>query len=426
MTLIRTAEDGGRSRWYVSVGCATIGLVIDRVAVLRVPRVPRSKDRVLAGVAAGYGDRWRVEPTVVRAAIGLLTLVGGLGIVLYGIGALCSSPPPPNDAPGERASLLSTRHLAVAAFTSAVLVAARDIGLWPGDEIMAPAAAVALGTSVAWTFGSPTGLIGARGRTHRLLVRGVRVIAGLALLVAGVVSLANRTGGLADVGASASAIAVVLGGLVMFAAPAAGRVFRALDDERALRIREDERAAVAAHLHDSVLQSLVLMQRSNDPRRMAGLARRQERELRAWLYGMQRIGEPATLHAAIEALTVEIEGDHDIRIETVVVGDQPLDDEARALVAAVREALVNVAHHAGVDHVDVFVEADDTELTGFVRDTGCGFDRASISADRRGISESIVGRVQRAGGSAVVMSQPLVGTEVEIRLPRPGRAGTRP
>lgn len=398
------------------------GPVIDRLAL---PRVPRSKDRVLAGVAGGYADRWQVEPTVWRAAVGLLTLVGGIGVVLYGIAALCSSPPRAIDTAAEPAVLMARRHVAIAALTMAALVAARTIGLWPGDEIMAPATAVAVGTSLAWTFGSSTGLIENHGRAHTVLVRGVQIVAGLALLVAGVLSLANRTGGLANVGASASAIAVVLGGLVMFAAPAAGRVFRALDDERALRIREDERAAVAAHLHDSVLQSLVLMQRSSDPRRMASLARRQERELRAWLYGMQRIGEPATLHAAIEALTVEIEGDHDIRIEAVIVGDQPLDDVSRALVAAVREALVNAAHHAGVDHVDVFVEADDTELTGFVRDTGRGFDRSSISADRRGISESIVGRVQRAGGTAVVLSQPEVGTEVEIRMPRPSHGMAR-
>lgn len=386
-------------------------------------RVPRSNDRVLAGVAGGYADRWRVEPTVVRAAVGLLTLVGGIGLVLYGIGAALSSPPLPTDAPRRWSPLMPRRHAAIAAGTSAVLLAARSIGLWPGDEIMAPATAVAVGTSLAWTFGSSTATSAERGRGHTMLVRVVQVVAGLALLVAGVLSLANRTGGLANVGASASAIAVVVGGLVMFAAPAAGRIFRALDDERALRIREDERATVAAHLHDSVLQSLVLMQRSTDPRRMASLARRQERELRAWLYGTQRPGDATTVHAAVEALTAEIEDEYDIRVEAVIVGDQPLDDSARALVAAIREALVNAAHHAGIDHVDVFVEADDTELTGFVRDSGRGFDRAAVPDDRRGISESIVGRVQRAGGQALVVSQPTVGTEVEIRMPRAPRGG---
>ncbi|MCU1395483.1 MAG: ATP-binding protein [Ilumatobacteraceae bacterium] len=390
-----------------------------------IRRVPRSKDRVLVGVAGGYADRWSVEPTVLRAAVGLLTLVGGVGLVLYGIAVACSSAPVAREDVRPPQPTLGNRHLSIAAFTAAVLLAARSIGLWPGDQIMAPATAVAVGTSLAWTFGPSTGLIENRTRVHTVLVRSVQVIAGLALLVAGVLSLADRTGGLASVGASASAIAVVVGGLALFAAPAGGRLLRALDDERSMRIREDERAALAAHLHDSVLQSLVLMQRSEDPRRMVSLARRQERELRAWLYGAQRIGESTTLHAAIEVLTAEIEDEYDIRIETVIVGDQPLDDVSRSLVAAIREALVNAAHHAGVDRVDVFIEADDTELTGFVRDAGRGFDRASVSADRRGISESIVGRVQRAGGTAVVTSEVEVGTEVEIRLPRTSR-GSRP
>ena len=235
---------------------------------------------------------------------------------------------------------------------------------------------------------------------------------------AGVASLAKRTGGLSSVGASAGAIAVVVGGLAIFVAPALGRLLRRLDAERGARIREDERANVAAHLHDSVLQSLVLIQRTADPRRMTTLARRQERELRAWLYGMTYEGEPASLHAAIDALGVAIESDHDIRVEAVVVGDQTLDDAARALVAAVREAVVNAARHADVDRVDVFVEVDDAELTGFVRDTGRGFDPADVAADRRGISESIVGRVQRVGGTAVLISRPGSGTEIELRVPR--------
>ena len=246
----------------------------------------------------------------------------------------------------------------------------------------------------------------------------MQVVVGVTLLIAGVVSLANRTGGLAGVGASAGAIAVVVGGLAIFAAPAVGRLLQRLDDERAARIREDERARMAAHLHDSVLQSLVLLQRTSDPRRMTTIARRQERELRAWLYGTTHEGEPTSVHVAIDALAVAIEADHDVRVEAVVVGDQPLDDAGRALVAAVREAVVNAARHADVERVDVFVEADDAELTGFVRDTGKGFDPRVVADDRRGISESIIGRVQRLGGTATLSSAPGAGTEVELRVPR--------
>jgi signal transduction histidine kinase len=292
-----------------------------------------------------------------------------------------------------------------------MLVAARAVGMWPGDAIMLPATAVAAGIAVVWSVRPSATVAG-------WPLRVVQVLAGLALLGAGVGSLADRTGGLGAIGASASAIAVVVGGLAIFGAPALGRLLRRLDDERDARIREDERATVAAHLHDSVLQSLVLIQRSEDPRRMTALARRQERELRAWLYGTAPAGEPASLHAAIEAMAVAVEDDHDVRVEAVVVGDQPLDDASRALVAAIREAAVNAARHAGVERVDVFVEADSGELSGFVRDTGRGFDPASVAADRRGISESIVGRIQRLGGTALLTSRPGAGTEVEVRVPR--------
>jgi signal transduction histidine kinase/phage shock protein PspC (stress-responsive transcriptional regulator) len=377
-------------------------------------RVPRGSDRVLAGVASGWARRWGVEPTVVRAAVGLLTLVGGLGVALYGVAAVLSTD---SDDAAPSTALDSwdrwRRELAIACAVGAVLVACRGIGLWPGDGIMVPAIAVAAGISIVWSLGGR-----ARPTMGGVTVRILQVVVGVTLLIAGVASLATRTRGLAGVGASAGAIAVVVGGLAIFAAPAVGRLLQRLDDERGARIREDERARMAAHLHDSVLQSLVLLQRTTDPRRMTTIARRQERELRAWLYGTTHEGEPTSLHVAIEALAVGIEADHDIRVEAVVVGDQPLDEAARALVAAVREAVVNAARHAEVERVDVFVEADDAELTGFVRDTGRGFDPAGVADDRRGISESIVGRVHRVGGTAVLSSALGAGTEVEIRVPR--------
>jgi len=307
------------------------------------------------------------------------------------------------------------RSWAIASGTAAVLVAARWIGIWPGDAIMLPAASVALGVAIVW---SDRVRHDDTSRLPPLTRRVVRLVAGVAMLVAGLASLANQTGGIGAVGSSASAIAVVVGGLAMFGAPALGRLIRDLDEERSMRIREDELARVSAHLHDSVLQSLVLIQRSDDPRRMANLARRQERELRAWLYGDAPAGEPTTLHTAIEALTNEIERDHDTRIEAVIVGDQPLDGAARTLLAALREAIVNSAQHAGCDRIDVFVETDDAELTGFVRDTGTGFDPAAIPTGHRGISDSIVGRIERVGGTATITSHAGVGTEVELCIPR--------
>jgi signal transduction histidine kinase len=383
-------------------------------------RVPRSRDRVIAGVAGGWGERWRVEPTVLRAAIAVLTLVGGLGVALYGAAALATTDPASSGnharGRGERPARIRRREVSIGLATAAALVAARASGVWPGDGVMLPAAAVAAGAAVTWSSqGGPD----RDGALPRWLTLAFQAVAGAALVLAGVYALASRTGGLANVGASVSAIAVVLGGIAMFASPALGKVLRQLDDERSMRIREDERAVLAAHLHDSVLQSLVLIQRSDDTRRMVSLARRQERDLRAWLYGDPAAGDADSLHAAIAAMTNEVEADHDVRLEAVVVGDRPLDDHARAVVAAVREAVVNAARHADVDRVDVFVEVAHGELTAFVRDLGVGFDPDAVPADRRGISDSIVGRVVRAGGGAVVASRPGSGTEIEIRLPLP-------
>jgi len=372
---------------------------------------------LIAGVAGGWAEHWQVEPTVVRASLGVLTLVGGLGVALYGAAALLSSP---NAGPvlsvSDPAPRNHRREVAIACVTAAVLLAARALDVWPGDAVMLPAVLVAAGLTVVWAPG--------RSKQHAfdpMVVRVFQVFAGVALMLAGVISMANRTGGLSNVGASAAAIAVVVGGIAILAAPALGRLLRALDDERPQRMRDDARAEVAAHLHDSVLQSLVLIQRSDDSRKMAQLARRQERDLRAWLYGAREMGEPTTLHMAIEAMAVETEADHDLRVEAVVVGDHPLDEQARVFLGAMREAIVNAARHSGAARVDVFVEADSSELVGYVRDTGCGFDPASVPRDRRGISESIVGRVERHGGTTSLTSRTGAGTEVEIRVPRDRR-----
>lgn len=378
---------------------------------------------MLTGVAGGYADAWRVEPTVVRAATGLLALAGGIGIALYVVGTVTSAPATEVD-PDEQPVTADTdrrRELAIGVGTLAILAAARAIGLWPGDAIMIPATIVAVAVAVIWTPGratdadSPAWLSIATGPVGRVAV-------GTVLAIAGIASLADRTGGLADVGRSAGAVAVAIAGLVVIGAPALGRLVGRLDEERMLRVREEERAALAAHLHDSVLQSLVLIQRSDDARRMVGLARTQERELRAWLYGQKPLGEPTTVAAAVEAVAAAIEVDHNVRIDVVAVGDAPLDEAGRAVVGAIREATTNAARHAQVDHVDVYVEVEEREMVAFVRDTGIGFDLAAIADDRHGLADSIIGRVERAGGRATVLSSSSAGTEVEIRVP----IGVRP
>jgi signal transduction histidine kinase len=394
--------------------------------VVPAPRTPRSSDRILLGVAGGFARRWRVDPTLLRAAIGLLALAGGIGVALYAVGVALSEPRPAGAATAPAAAPMRRRNLAVVLATLALLFAARQLGLWPGNAVMLPAAIVAIAVVVIWAPDSPVAERDGDPIRRLSAAPVMRWIIGGILAIAGVAALSSRTGGVRDVGRSVSAIAIALAGIGVIAAPALGRLLASLDTERTLRIREEERAALAAHLHDSVLQSLVLIQRADDPRRMVSLARRQERELRSWLYGTRPVGEPSSLSAAVESIAATIEVDHEMRIEAVIVGDAPLDETARAFLGALREAATNAARHSRADHVDVYVEADETELAGYVRDTGVGFDPAAVPKDRHGIADSIVGRIDRAGGRVVVTSRPGDGTEVEIELPRPRLMHVRP
>jgi signal transduction histidine kinase len=167
-----------------------------------------------------------------------------------------------------------------------------------------------------------------------------------------------------------------------------------------------------------VLQTLALIQRSDDPREMSTLARSQERELRSWLYGGARAADHTLLSTAMNDAAAEIERTHRVAIDVVTVGDCRLDDPAQAVALAAREAMMNAATHSGARSVSVFVEADDAEVSVFVRDQGSGFDRASVTPDRRGIADSIEGRMERTGGWARVITAPGRGTEVRLRIPR--------
>jgi signal transduction histidine kinase len=220
------------------------------------------------------------------------------------------------------------------------------------------------------------------------------------------------------VGAVIVATAVTLSGLALIIGPWIMRLARQLSEERRERIRAEERQEVAAHLHDSVLQTLALIQRSEDPSRMSALARVQERELRAWLY--RPVGSPNgdLLSAAVDELDERIELSHHIRVESVVVGDCPLDGGIQAVVDACGEALTNAAKHSGAASVSLYVEVDPESVTAYVRDQGKGFDPETVPDDRRGIADSIRGRLQRYGGTAEVVSSPGEGTEVRLRLPR--------
>lgn len=223
------------------------------------------------------------------------------------------------------------------------------------------------------------------------------------------------------------AVLLVLAAIVLLFGPWWLRIARDLAAERQARVRAEERADVASRVHDSVLQTLALIQRSaGSPQEVVQLARAQERELRSWLFdgtppGSYALDEANNVADAIERVAREVERAHRIPIENVTVGDCPLDENLRALVAAAREATMNAAKWSGADLVSIFAEVEPKEVSVFVRDRGTGFDPAQVAPDRRGIAGSIRARISRHGGVSTLRSTPAEGTEVELIMPRRSR-----
>ncbi|HKN57120.1 MAG TPA: ATP-binding protein, partial [Amycolatopsis sp.] len=259
----------------------------------------------------------------------------------------------------------------------------------------------------------------------------IRIISGVALVMTGIGVVILRSGSLDQVQFALIAVIATLIGVAVLTVPFWLRLVRDLTEERKARIRTDERAEIAAHLHDSVLQTLALIQKqAESPREVARLARSQERELRGWLYGPSGYGKPAEkgddaeqvfggrLSEALAAACGEVEDTFAISVGQVVVGEAELNEPLVALVQAAREAIVNAAKHAGVDEVSVYAEVEPTAVTVFVRDRGKGFDPDLVPEDRHGLADSIRGRMTRHGGTCKVRTAPGEGTEVQLGMPR--------
>ena len=396
----------------------------------RRPRLQRLQEgRVIAGVAAGLGWRLGVDPVLVRIAFALLAFAGGAGLVLYGV--LWATIPAATDTPPPRRPATGQQAVALGLMVLGVLLLLRVFGIWFGDQLVWPIVLLAAGSAVLWTRADTddraawSQLAGhapgdALRRAAAAPTSPIRILVGTALVALAIAGALATTGSLGDAQDLIIVLLTALAGLGLLFGPWLWRLLDQLGEERRERVRQEERAELAAHLHDSVLQTLALIQRSNDdPKRMVALARRQERELRTWLYGSSATGTAMTLTEAVEAITEEVEAVHGITIETVVVGDSGLDEHLWALLAAIREACVNAAKHSGTDRADVFVEVEDDQVVAFVRDRGRGFDPERVATDRAGIRGSIIQRVERHGGSGAVHTTPGEGTEVEIAVPRP-------
>jgi signal transduction histidine kinase/phage shock protein PspC (stress-responsive transcriptional regulator) len=405
------------------------------------PRATRAtEDRFLGGVAAGLARHLRVEPMPVRIGFLVASLLGGFGVVLYlalwmvlPAGTHLDESAPGVDAAtrqGKRQG--KTRRLedvgplvAFAVVALGIVVLAHD---WVGGSILFwPVLLAVLGLAVLWRQADDAQRerwVDASGRIdllRALVGRGgatsyARLAGGVVLVLAAIVLFALQTG---DPGAIVDVlIAGVLGilGLALMVGPWLFRLVGDLSEERAARIRSEERADMAAHLHDSVLQTLALIQKhAEDGRTVATLARAQERDLRTWLYG-EHAPPGTSVAGALREAAAEVEDAHGVPVEVVTVGDCPVTERLQPVVLAAREAMVNAAKHAGADKVDVYAECRADACEVFVRDRGRGFDPGRVPEDRLGVRNSIVDRMRRHGGTAEVRSAPAEGTEIRLAM----------
>ena len=432
-------------------GRVTIDGMPDAAAVpLAEPRPPRklyrsSDGRWLGGVARGLAGHLGLPVIWVRLVFVGLMMADGLGALLYaafwffvplGVGGVDDRRPPSlvstETSPDGRRRLVARRPdrgqivaLLLMVVVALTFVGSVNLGSW-AKAYLIPAVLVAAGVALVWRQADNARRarwmeVGSRRRTLTLL----RAAAGVLLVTAGVSGIFVLQGSAAHLGSVLQAALAVFVGIALLAGPYLVRMTQDLSEERLMRIRAQERAEVAAHVHDSVLHTLTLIQRNaenaNEVRR---LARAQERDLRAWLYKPEGTGkdedeEPDTLAEAVRRNAAEVEDKHGVPIEVVIVGDCPLDERIGAQMQAAREAMVNAAKYGGEGGaVQVYAEVEGRTVFVSVRDRGPGFDLDAIPADRMGVRESIIGRMERNGGTARLRAVPDGGTEVELEMER--------
>ncbi|MCQ4082601.1 PspC domain-containing protein [Streptomyces sp. RB6PN25] len=396
-----------------------------------------SEGRMCGGVARGLAGHLGLPVSWVRIVFVGLATIQGLGILLYaifwfvvplGVGGVTAT----EAARGRRLrrpdrgqviALIAMVAAAGALVRNLTAGGAANAYIWP---------TLLIGAGVALVWRQADNARRARwvemSRSKRFLPI-ARGAAGVILVCAGVTGILLLRGSTKELGSMLQASLAVLVGIALLAGPYLVRMTQDLSAERMMRIRAQERAEVAAHVHDSVLHTLTLIQRNaDDPREVARLARAQERELRAWLYrpeGNGREDEPNTLAEAVRRTAAEVEDAHGVPVEVVCVGDCPLDAHPLyAMMQAAREAMVNAAKYGGsaagtaAEAVQVYAEVEEAKVFVSVRDRGPGFDLDQVPDDRMGVRESIIGRMQRNGGKASLRAAPGGGTEVELEMER--------
>ncbi|MFC9892325.1 PspC domain-containing protein [Nocardia sp. NPDC127579] len=387
----------------------------------------RSGGRIVGGVAGGIADHLGVDALKVRMAFVLLSALAGAGILAYGLLWIFT----PGGTDELKPSAIERRRsigLALLGLGLTIAVSWLMNGT-VAAKVIVPIVVVAVGAALVWReydTDGPRSLLGLPA--HPSVITWARIVAGTTMIVAGLGVVVLARIDLSSLGSALLAVGVTLIGAGLLTVPLWLRMMRALNTERAARIRNEEREEIASHLHDSVLQTLALIQRqAADPQEVTRLARSQERELRKWLFEDSGPAE-SSLAAALRTIAGEVEDQHGVKVTPVTVGDVTMDTEESgnglpkehftALLGASREALVNAAKHAGVPEIDLFAEAEPHQVSVFVRDRGTGFDVHAVAQDRQGVAKSIRGRIERRGGQVEIVSTPGRGTEVRIIMPR--------
>lgn len=411
------------------------------------PRQPLHRspgDAWLGGVASGIARHLGWPIWLVRLSFVTLTLVSPMAAVVYGVlwfvmkdQAVPEQPPGLQAAshqgmrqqaePKKKANL--GRITALVMVGSGIVLLVQNMGLGLTSAMFWPLLLAAVGVALVWaqadadheqataSDGMPQWVAPLMG--SKKWAATARVIVGMGLVGAAISMLAASRIGVGQMPVVLWVVGLTLAGVGVVGAPWVLRYRRKLDAAREEKLIADTRADMAAHLHDSVLQTLALIQRqADDPRQVASLARRQERELRTWLY--TDTAGPGTLKAALMAAGGEVEDARGVAVEVVCVGDVELTADLRAMVQAAREAMMNAAKHSQADLIDVYAEVDrDTEpvlVQVFVRDRGRGFNLDQVADDRMGVRGSIIGRMERHGGTAKVRSAPDEGTEIRLEM----------
>lgn len=367
---------------------------------------------MIAGVAGGLADTLGVRDGYVRAAFVTLTTVWGLGGLVYLLGWIATFDKI-EDRDVEPVEAGKAAGLGISFAGLLFLIGA--LRMWPNAVLVLTAGALSFGTAAVTDPSSP-GPFAALMSPGVERVGRVRLLLGVVLLIGGIVIFSTALGRIFEFGFVFLAVFLTGLGVLIAFGPWVRRLLNDLSAERNERIRQEERAEVAAHLHDSVLQTLALIQRTNDPQRMAMLARHQETELRDWLYRNVPLDGVDLFSTALRQAAARVETDFQIPIEVVTVGDHAVEERTRAVIAAATEAMVNAAKHSGDGRLSLFSEVEEGSLEVIVTDQGSGFDPDSVPSDRRGIAESIRARMEKLGGEVVIESEPDVGTEVMLRL----------